>query len=147
MRPNTILDVGMGHGKWGVLCHEYLRYWCGIEPEVDGVEVFREYESPAHAVYREIFYDNVVNLLDKVGNYDLVLAVDVIEHLSRDDGLRFIDSIEKHYIISTPNYWLPQEACFGNEHERHVSVWRAEDFANYTLVPDRVGRSHIVGWR
>lgn len=143
MKPKTILDVGAGCGKWGVLCNEYLRYWCDTIPIIDGIEVFRGYESPVHSIYGEIIYDNVMNQLDRVGKYELVLAVDIIEHLTREDGLKFMGAIKGRYIISTPNYWNPQGPCFGNVHETHVSRWQPEDFENRTVVNGK----YIVGWR
>ena len=42
MCPETILDIGVGYGKWGALCIEYLKYWKNITPVVDGVEVFEK---------------------------------------------------------------------------------------------------------
>lgn len=147
MKPQTILDVGAGYGKWGVLCTEYLKYWCGIEPEIDGVEVFKGYTSPAYGAYRSVLNVDVMSLLKSFRNYDLVLAVDVIEHLTRQDGIKMLSSVDNHYIVSTPNYWLPQGADFGNKHERHVSQWSREDFANSILINDKVGRQHVVGWK
>lgn len=147
MAPRTILDVGVGYGKWGVLCTEYLTYWKNITPVVDGVEVFEKYKSPAHGVYREVFYTSVMDVLDKVGEYDLVLIVDVIEHLDREDGLKLLEAVKGHYIVSTPGYWSPQVASFGNIHERHVSQWKREDFVSSCVVPDQVGRNHILGWK
>lgn len=148
MRPKTILDVGVGYGKWGVLCTEYLTYWKKITPVVDGVEVFENYKSPIHDhLYREVFYTSVMNLLHKMGDYDLVLIVDVIEHLSREDGLRLLASIKNHYIVSTPAYWSGQGACFGNEHEAHISRWEKGDFANSSMVVGGEGRNHILGWK
>ena len=147
MKPSTILDIGAGHGKWGVLCTEYLRYWCDIIPEVDGVEVFSEYAPGAHSAYRKMFYENIMDKLDIVEDYDLVLIIDVIEHLSREEGRQLLDKVKKHYIVSTPSYWSAQGASFGNIHETHVSRWTEDDFANSTLVGDATGRYHILGWQ
>ena len=146
MKPRTILDVGVGNGKWGVLCGEYLRYWCDIIPDIDGVEAFRTYQSPAYAAYRNVFQGDVMDRLDLVGDYDLVLAVDVIEHLTKEDGVKMLEAVKGKYIVSTPNYWLAQGASFGNEYERHVSQWSQADFCNSRLISDRVGRQHVLGW-
>jgi len=147
MGPQTILDVGMGYGKWGVLCIEYLKYWKGITPLVDGVEVFEGYKSPVHKIYRNVFYLDVMRLLPRLGEYDLVLLVDVIEHLSRENGLKLLDAVKKHYIVSTPAYWSGQGACCGNEHEAHISRWWQADFENSSVIFGREGRKHILGWK
>ena len=143
MRPQTILDVGAGNGKW-VLCDEYLKYWCNVQPEIDGVEVFGDYESPAYSVYREVFNCNVMDLVknDKIEEYDLVLIVDVIEHLTKEEGMLLLSKCNK-YIVSTPNYWLPQGAEFDNEHERHISKWETSDFEQAQVVSGK----YIMGWK
>lgn len=143
MRPTTILDVGAGHGKWGVLCAEYLKYWCGITPQIDGVEAFPGYDSPVHAIYRKMYHDDVLNMLDQFGNYDLILGLEVIEHMTRQDGLRFRNAIKNRYIISTPSYWNPPGATGGNEYDRHLSLWTGSDFDNHVVV----NHKYIVGWR
>jgi hypothetical protein len=28
-RPRSVIDVGVGFGKYGVLCREYLEFWDG----------------------------------------------------------------------------------------------------------------------
>jgi len=147
MRPKTILDVGVGHGKWGVLCTEYLKYWQKLDVIIDGVEPFEDYRTSVWESYRVVFHDDVMNLLDQFENYDLVLAVDVIEHLEKADGLKFLNAVKGHYIVSTPDYWMPQGAEFGNRYEKHRSTWMVNDFANSMLVNDKVGRSHIIGFR
>jgi len=148
MCPRTILDVGAGYGKWGVLCVEYLKYWKGFTPIVDGVEVFENYKSPVHdSVYRRVFYQNVMELLPTFEGYDLILLVDIIEHLSREDGKKLLEGVKKHYIVSTPAYWSGQGACHGNKHEAHISRWTQEDFKHASVVSGREGRKHILGWR
>lgn len=147
MKPLTVLDVGAGHGKWGVLLTEYLKYWGGYSPVIDAAEPFVGYQSPAWGSYRQVFKRDVMELLGLFGRYDLVLACDVIEHLTREDGERFLAAIQKRYIVTTPGYWNPQGASFGNERERHVSRWAPDDFENHQLVTDIRGQTHILGWR
>jgi len=147
LEPRTILDVGAGAGKWGVLCREYLRYWKNRDVEVDGIEPHEAYRCPAHDCYRVMSTLDVRDVLGIVKNYDLVLMIDVIEHLPRDDGERLLGAVTGHYIVTTPNYWSGQGVAFGNEYERHVSRWTLGDFTNARLIKDRVGRTHIFGWR
>ena len=147
LRPETILDIGIGNGKWGCLCYEYLHYWRNVTPIIDGIEIFGNYKSPAYGFYREVFYDSVLKKLDILKNYDLVMAFDIIEHLTREEGLNMLGKIEKHYLISTPSYWNPQGASFGNKYEIHISKWTESDFANSMLITDATGRQQILGWK
>lgn len=148
MRPHTILDVGAGHGKWGCLAAEYLKYWCNIEPAIDAVEPFGEYESPAWKFYSYMYEGNVLDMShDVFARYDLVLIVDVIEHIERKFGRLLLESCKNHYIVSTPSYWNPQGCMFGNVLETHISKWSPKDFDNHVIVAGANGRNHIVGWR
>lgn len=148
MRPTKILDIGVGYGKWGILCDEYLRYWCNIEPEIDGVEAFENYRSPAYGVYRSVFSCDIITLLDCdiIEGYDLVLMVDVIEHLDRESGRLLLDK-SQHYIVATPGYSSLQGEVFGNKYERHVSEWTESDFDNSKLVKNIFGKNHVIGWK
>lgn len=148
MKPKTILEVGIGFGKWGVLCKEYLKFWCNYEPVIDGVEAFSEYKSGAHNVYRTVFYSDIISVAEnlKIGDYDLLLMIDVIEHLKKEDGANLL-SMASNYLVSTPAYWAEQGAVFGNEYERHVSKWAFQDFAHSQLIKGESGRSFIMGWK
>ena len=148
MKPKTVLDVGAGHGKWGCLIAEYCKYWLNYLPVIDAIEFFESYKSPAYGFYRTVWQgSNVMDLLGLMDRYDLVLIIDVIEHLDRWEGKKLLASIKNHYIVSTPGYWSPQTAMFGNERERHVSRWALEDFENSRTVVAQDGRSHILGWK
>jgi len=143
MKPTTIVDVGAGCGKWGVLCREYLKYWCNINPLITGIEAFKGYKNPAHDIYNKFIYGDVLDYLTEVQNVDLVLCIDVIEHMTKEQGRQFMDAISGNYIICTPNYWHAQGESFGNRYEKHVSLWKPEDFENAVVVANR----YIVGWR
>ncbi|TES46072.1 hypothetical protein E2L07_19740 [Halalkalibacterium halodurans] len=66
-KPNSILDIGIGFGKYGVLLREslelpYERYsksdW---KVRLDGVEAFTNYKNPIH----EHVYDKVLFFASK----------------------------------------------------------------------------------
>ena len=52
LKPNSILDIGAGFGKYGLLCREYLELWDGRQiysqflRRIDAVEVFKNYVNP-----------------------------------------------------------------------------------------------------
>ena len=54
IQPKSVLDIGVGHGKWGFLAREYTdifynRYdratW---ETRIEGVEAFPTYATPTY---------------------------------------------------------------------------------------------------
>lgn len=137
-QPKTILDVGIGFGTKGMLFREYTdicheRYhkdtWT---TRIDGIEIFAPYITDLQReIYDHIYIGNALELIPTLGHYDLIYAGDIIEHMSKEDGKKFIDILRKagkEVIIVTPLIALAQGAVFGNEHERHISQWHAFDF-------------------
>ena len=134
--PASILDVGIGFGKWGALAREYTDVNKGRcakaqwKTRIDGIEIFPAYESVLWAVYDHIYIGDAANVLPTLGDYDLILAVEVLEHMPRAAGLKMIADIKaksKQYVISYSNGIAP--GMYGNKHEEHISKWTPEDFA------------------
>jgi hypothetical protein len=63
-------------------------------------------------------------------SYELVLAIDILEHFSPSDGLRFLSHLtriaSKAAIVSTPKEFIPQEVP-ANPYENHHSLWTQEE--------------------
>lgn len=144
LKPRSILDVGVGFGKWGHLFREYTdivasekdpaRYrrenW---QVRIDGIEGFAGYLTDMHRfIYDEIHVGDARELLNALPRYDVIFMADFIEHLSKADGRVLLrDAIEqaiKAAIVITPKYETNQGALCGNELERHRSLWSARDF-------------------
>ena len=64
-------------------------------------------------------------------SFDCVVALDLIEHVTKDDGLRLLEAIEaiarRKVVIFTPNGFLPQDAVGDNEFQRHLSGWEVDE--------------------
>jgi len=137
-RPKSVLDIGIGNGKYGFLAKEYLHYW-GRRYEVDwraedgyrivGIEAFPDYLGDIHRlIYNEILVGDVVNIFPSLADvqFDLVLMIDVLEHFDIDVGRKVLDECQrvgKVTIVSTPIEFEPQLDAYGNEFERHRSLW------------------------
>nr|MBA3284464.1 glycosyltransferase family 1 protein [Nitrosopumilus sp.] len=137
LKPNSVLDIGSGYGKFGVLCREYLELWDGrqkyeFKKRIDCVEVFKEYITPLHKYIYNYIYNN--NILDLVTNldyrYDLILLIDVLEHFEKKEGSDLLKKLVKNnngVLISTPKKPSPQKDAFGNIYETHRSRWTNND--------------------
>jgi 2-polyprenyl-3-methyl-5-hydroxy-6-metoxy-1,4-benzoquinol methylase len=135
--PQSLLDIGPGFGKYGFLAREYLELWFRTTDytkrtrRIDAVEIFGPYvTSLQRSVYDDIQVGDAIEMLPQLTTYDVVLLLDVIEHLSKEDGIRLITaSLQKgtFVVVSTPKNPAPQDAHFGNVHERHISVWTKRD--------------------
>jgi 2-polyprenyl-3-methyl-5-hydroxy-6-metoxy-1,4-benzoquinol methylase len=156
INPMSILDIGTGFGKYGVLCREYLELWDGRHNysqflrRIDGVEVFGDYITPLHKfVYNNIYINDIMEVLDKIeSRYDLVLLIDVLEHFEKHQGETLLYKILRKndgVLISTPKKPSSQKDAFGNVYETHRSKWTKSDLGSLApnlFINDRV--SHIA---
>src|ERR1700675_2191381 len=83
LRPRSVLDIGIGYGKYGVLAREFLEFWLEYKPyqerkiKIDGIEAFPEYVNAGHRYYYdEIYIGNALNIVSGLGQYDLILIID-----------------------------------------------------------------------
>jgi len=130
----------VGFGKFGFLAWEYLELWGEEERyhdwkvRIDGIEVFEQYLTPVHEfIYDNIYLGDAAELLPGMADavYDLLVMSDVLEHFTREQGegvLRQCRRVSRNVLVSVPRNVAAQGAAFGNEHERHLSSWKEEDF-------------------
>jgi len=120
-----------------------LEFGCGLgsytrfiaSPVKDGIEAFGPYVVTAQADSDNAgcrfylgdmrrFYD----LVDR--QYDVALFIDSLEHLAKDEGadllLRCQESFKK-IAVMVPVGPCVNEPCDGNDLQRHLSTWYAED--------------------
>lgn len=141
VKPNSILDIGVGFGKFGVLCREQLEMWRkdrayhkkDWKTRIDGIEIFEKYKNPLYVfVYNRVYFGNALNVLPELKSiYDLILLIDVLEHFSYDAGINLLGlCLEKgrNLIISTPHNIGSQKEVFGNIHETHKFQWTTKHF-------------------
>jgi len=142
LKPNSLLDVGVGFGKYGFLAREYLELWDGRDDydqwtrRIDGIEVFPDYLTPIHnIVYDNIYVGDALELVPALEtHYDLVLLIDIIEHFTHDEGRRLLADclrIGNNVLIATPKDITQQETTFSNPYERHRSQWQKWHFEKY----------------
>gem|GEM_PF-1456414 len=119
---SNILDCGCGVGRWG-----YLLKKKGIDGVV-GVDIYRPYISQAKK-YESVVLASIVFLPFKSGSFEVGLAVEVIEHLPKDQGFVFLQELKrvsKKVVLTTPKNFEP--VFFGDDHpETHRSVWKASE--------------------
>lgn len=141
LRPRTVVDVGPGNGKYGVLCREYcghLRRLIAIEGEPRYLTAFPWLE----AIYDEVIVIDAIAAPDRVFTAaDVVIMADVIEHLTLDDGAALLRRINRPVVVSTPEVFFQNpEADAGYETERHRSLWTRELFDDPELTGHRIIR-------
>lgn len=150
LNPLSILDVGTGMGQYGFLARNNLEQenlfcvdgqqgWQRPKKEwrvrIDGIEGCSGYMTPVHEhVYNQILIGNVLDILPTLdgGSYELVLAIDILEHLTKTDGLVFLAELKRvasrAVLVSTPKEFHFQEVQ-ANPFENHRSHWSQKELA------------------
>lgn len=144
-----ILDVGSGFGKWGFLIRDSFE---GIlfqnynkkdwKIDVTAIEPFSRYITPLQEqIYNRIIKKDLLGCVDELGQFDLVILGDVIEHFEKGKGHEILAKLFDHsdnVIVSTPNGFMPQGAWAENELETHKSGWILNDFESYNVVEQKI---------
>lgn len=55
------------------------------------MEVFEGYKNPLHTyAYDKVYYSNILDVIDKLPQYDVILLIDVLEHFTKRGRLSFV---------------------------------------------------------
>jgi hypothetical protein len=137
INPESVLDIGPGFGKYGVLAREYLELWDGrdeysFKRRMDAVEAFEGYITPLHRyIYNNIYVGDITKVIDELDtSYDLIMMIDVLEHFDKEVGRELLNKmLEKHggVLVSIPRNVQHQGHAFHNEFEEHKAAWKASE--------------------
>jgi len=106
--------------------------YCNIPYSV-GVEIFQPYleESKKKKIHTKYIKKDIKKLSFKSNSFDAVIALDVLEHLRKEDGYELIERMEiwarKKIIIFTPHGYTFQDDYNHNPFQIHKSGWQIED--------------------
>jgi len=145
-KPKTVLELGVGTGRYGVAIRDFVDYLCwGADPTrpetwhvfLEGVEIHKPYfKSPLYDHYydrthNEDARDFLKAVVQARRSWDVVLCMDMIEHVPETDAIQAINRMltcaDQYVVIATPYGKHLQETVLGNEHERHQFTLH-EDF-------------------
>ena len=124
-------------------CETVLDIGCGIAPTmrelavkhsvgVEGYPPFSEHIRK-HNLQDELVECDVRDLSGhfKPNQFDACIALDLIEHLTKEDGLKLIQSVEriakKRVVFFTPSGFLPQKHSASDDLQAHLSGWDADE--------------------
>jgi predicted TPR repeat methyltransferase len=152
--PKTVLDLGIGHGINGAGIRNWLD--CGVRPyktHIEGVEGFN-YRSPLWDCYNVVHECTIQKFFETdQRTWNTILITDVIEHFEFAEGQQILEQckarLEKrgHLIVVTPSIWIEQGDAYGNELERHRSLWTAKDFTDAGFFCVKDGRTDDMGYK
>ena len=140
--PNTLIDLGSGvrpSTLWSPNLHI-----C--------VEIFEPYQVYLKDKFKDrplvIISEDVLSFLKRQPDrsLDTIFASDVIEHLPKEDGIQFLQEIERttrsQALIFTPNGFMPQHVGIGNDgwgwtgnsKQDHISGWLPSEFPDWEII-------------
>ena len=126
---DTVLDVACGLSLRSKYIDAKVRVGVDIYPEY-----FKHIESdvPYAVVKGDV---RKLNELFVSNSFDLVIALDIVEHLFKDEAIKMLEECEKiakiAVIIETPLGYIPQNMDIlghgGHEYQTHRSGWTEEE--------------------
>jgi SAM-dependent methyltransferase len=132
-KSSKVLDLGCG--RWSLIID------LDLDLKYVGVEAFKPYADAIESkqIVNTKNSKKDISIINKYfeelkfadGEFDLVLLIDVVEHLEKSKGLELIEKAKKwtsnYLIVSTPNGFVAQDALDENELQIHVSGWEVEE--------------------
>ena len=138
----AVLDIGVGEGTYlNWLKHKYRpggdKYqtlkqiwlinggplsdskWTGVEvwsPYIEQFDLREKYDMILNTDIRKIDYS-------AIGPFDVAVAGDVLEHMSKEDAIDVVKNIleiSTYLFISIPIIYYPQGEEHGNPYEKHI---------------------------
>lgn len=119
----SILDVGCGKGEPMKFINRHKKF------RTMGVDVFEPYIEACKAkqIHDEYLMCNICNLPFVDGSFDVVMCMEVLEHLEKEEGDKLIRDMEriarKQVILTTPVGKFEQEEQELNPYQKHRSSW------------------------
>lgn len=140
---DLVLDVGSGHGSYHTALVDRARHVDMLDAHypalVDRKKRYGSKVTPRHG--------EALTLMSKMQDrsYDVVLGIDVVEHLEKADGLRLLAEMRrvgKRVVLFVPEGNHPQAAHSGNEWQAHRSTWWAPDLEAIGFMVERWENFH-----
>ncbi|MCU0446114.1 MAG: class I SAM-dependent methyltransferase [Microscillaceae bacterium] len=142
LSPKSVLDVGCGIGTWLKVFQDY-----GIE-DVTGID--GEYAKPNLLINQEKFMAwDLGQPLQLNRQFDLVVSLEVAEHLPESVADTFVHNLIKHGTIILFSAAIPGQGGSGHINEQWASYWHKKfkeyDYEFYDLIRPLVWNNENIG--
>ena len=127
----SILDVGCGKGEVMKFINRQREF------RVTGVDIFKPYlqECQKLRCYDNVILADVRTLPFESKSFDVVLCMEVLEHLEKDEGEKLLHELERvarrQILLSTPVSKYEQHTLDGNPNQEHKYIWQADELRQW----------------
>lgn len=148
LNPQSVLDVGTGLGKWGLIAREYTDIWHGSrhdkaewQTKIIGLELQKQKRSAGPNVYTAIYPGDLkltyLRAIEEFGPFDLTLVIGVLDTLTPKDACALLGHLSlasKNILVGYSSKNRPEKKA------APLSTWSAEvfdsDFKPVATAPD-----------
>ena len=138
----SILEIGPGFGKYGTLLRErfdvrferyYKHQWLVL---IDCLEIYQPYITPVHNyLYDHVLIGDIVKEVETINNYDIILMLEVLEHLPKDVGKvllpKLMNKTNYVFVVSFPRSFREGSGSeWPNPYEEHKCLWTKAELDN-----------------
>jgi SAM-dependent methyltransferase len=145
IHPKSVLDVGCGTGTWLSVFKKKHRVRDIIGVDGDYVER-RQLEIRR----REFVPFNLEYSLDLQRTFDLVVSLEVAEHLPENCAETFVQSLVNHGPVVLFSAAIPRQGGDNHVNEQWPDYWirmfESHDYLVIDCIRDKVWDSETVGW-
>jgi SAM-dependent methyltransferase len=142
----SLLDIGCGYNPPLKQVTSRVKRSVGIDAFQPSIDKAKKANT-----HTEFILADVMTYLEQIetGSYDVVMALDLIEHLEKERGYWLMEQMERiarrKVIIFTPNGFVPQRPYDNNPWQEHKSGWSWSEMkeAGYRLF----GFGGYKSWR
>jgi SAM-dependent methyltransferase len=126
----TVLDIGCGAAL--TMRQLEVSHCVGLEGYRPSFEDAQRLNTQDEIICGDL--RNLTNYF-KPDQFDACIAMDVIEHLPKEDGLKLMRDMEmiakKKVVFFTPNGFLPQKQSADSDLQAHFSGWEADEMKSH----------------
>lgn len=142
----SILDIGCGQG----FPMRMIKNRMEVKKSV-GVDLFKPYIEIGKKlkIHNQYIISDVRKLKFTNRSFDVVLALQILEHLKKKDAWKVVEKIEKiakkQIIIATPIGKMYHPMVDNNKLQLHISAFYPEEFEKRGYKIIRFGRKELLG--
>ena len=144
LSPKSVLDIGCGNGSWLKVCKDL-----NVE-EVFGVDGITLPEEELYIDKEEYMVFDLSHPISLKKKYDIVISLEVAEHLYEKDADTFIDSITNHTDVVLFSAAIPGQGGQYHFNEQWPNYWnekfKQRGFEGYDIIRRKFWNNENLLW-